>query len=172
MRLTIIPADGFVSVDGVGYLGLPITTQEGVHAIQWQESSGWVEYKEIDGVKQSNEPITSIDTFSDAIEIWQRAHDAALADEAEKNRPPTLEEIRRAMVVTPFQAKTALLDAGFLDDIELMVADPATDRKVVLAWNNALSFERLSPMVASFAGALGWSDEQLDALFIAAAEIE
>ena len=41
--------------------------------------------------------------------------------------------------------------------------------KVVLAWNNAIQFERLSPMVAGIATALGWSDEQLDTLFEAAA---
>ena len=76
---------------------------------------------------------------------------------------------RQAMVVTPFQAKAALLDADLLDDIEALMADPSTDRVVVLAWNNAIQFERLSPMVAGIASALGWTDEQLDALFEAAA---
>ena len=75
------------------------------------------------------------------------------------------------MNVTPFQAKSALLDAGLLDDIEALIADPSTDRVVVLAWNNAIQFERLSPMVAGIATALGWSDEQLDALFAQAAEV-
>jgi hypothetical protein len=92
--------------------------------------------------------------------------------------PATQEEIaqrleakRRSMVVTPFQAKAALLDAGLLDDIEALIADPAADRKVVLAWTNAISFERLSPMVAGIAAALGWTDTQLDDLFDAAALI-
>ena len=76
---------------------------------------------------------------------------------------------RQAMVVTPFQAKAALLDADLLDDIEALIADPLTDRVVVLAWNNAIQFERLSPMVAGIAAALGWTDEQLDGLFEAAA---
>ena len=76
---------------------------------------------------------------------------------------------RQSMNVTPFQAKDALLDAGLLDDIEALMADPLTDRVVVLAWNNAIQFERLSPMVAGIAAALGWSDEQLDTLFEAAA---
>lgn len=78
---------------------------------------------------------------------------------------------RQSMIVTPFQAKAALLDAGLLDDIEALIADPAADRKVVLAWNNVISFERLSPMVAGIAAALGWTDEELDGLFEAAAQI-
>ena len=76
---------------------------------------------------------------------------------------------RMMMNVTPFQAKAALLDADLLDDIEALIADPSTDRKVVLAWNNVTEFRRLSPMVAGIASALGWSDEQLDTLFEAAA---
>lgn len=82
-----------------------------------------------------------------------------------------LEQKRQSMVVTPFQAKAALLDAGLLDDIETLMADPATDRTVVLAWNNVTEFRRLSPMVAGIASALGWTDERLDALFEAAAQI-
>lgn len=82
-----------------------------------------------------------------------------------------IEQKRQAMVVTPFQAKAALLDADLLDDIEAMMADPLADRTVVLAWNNVPEFRRLSPMVAGIASALGWSDEQLDDLFLAAAQI-
>lgn len=73
--------------------------------------------------------------------------------------------------VSPYQAKAALLDAGLLDDVLTLVNDPAADPKVVLAWNNALSFERASPMVAGIAAALTWTEEQLDALFEAAAQI-
>lgn len=82
-----------------------------------------------------------------------------------------LQQKRQSMIVTPFQAKAALLDAGLLDDIEALIADPLADRKVVLAWTNAISFERLSPMVAGIAAALGWTDEELDNLFAAAAQI-
>lgn len=80
-----------------------------------------------------------------------------------------LEQKHQSMNVTPFQAKAALLDAGLLDDIEALMADPSTDRVVVLAWNNVTEFRRLSPMVAGIAAALGWTDEQLDTLFEAAA---
>lgn len=73
--------------------------------------------------------------------------------------------------VTPYQAKAALLAAGLLNDVLALVNDPATDPVVVLAWNNAQSFERLSSMVAGIATALGLTNEQLDDLFETAAAI-
>ena len=93
------------------------------------------------------------------------------AEEIDAKDAAALLARRQKMVVTPFQAKAALLNADLLDDIEALMADPAADRLIVLAWNNAITFERLSPMVAGIAAALGWTDEELDDLFAAAAQI-
>lgn len=82
-----------------------------------------------------------------------------------------LEQKRQSMVVSKFQGKAALLAAGILPDVEALVADPATDPLVVLAWQDVTEFRRLSPMIAGIASALGWSDEQLDDLFESAALI-
>lgn len=92
-------------------------------------------------------------------------------DMSEEQKAHRLAEKRNTMVVSPFQAKAALLNAGLLDDVEAIIASPDTDRMVVLAWANALEYKRLSPMVASIASSLGWSDSQLDELFIQAAII-
>ena len=73
--------------------------------------------------------------------------------------------------VTAFQAKAALLQADLLDDVENMMADPATPRIVKLAWTEALTFERQSPTVVAMGSALGLTDEQLDALFVAGSQI-
>jgi len=73
--------------------------------------------------------------------------------------------------VTAFQAKAALLEAGLLDQIETMMADAKTPRIVKLAWSEALTFERKSPTVQSLSAALGLDDDELDALFSAAAQI-
>lgn len=112
---------------------------------------------------------------ADALPEWDD-YVQALADVPEQagfpfdvEWPTAPDANERNWVVTPFQAKAALLDAGLLDDIEALMADLATDRTVVLAWNNVTEFRRLSPMVAGIASALGWSDEQLDGLFEAAA---
>ena len=73
--------------------------------------------------------------------------------------------------VTAFQAKAALLQADLLDDVEAMMADPATPRIVKLAWSEALTFERQSPTVVAMGSALGPTDAQLDALFVAGSQI-
>lgn len=74
--------------------------------------------------------------------------------------------------VTRFQALAALHTAGLLSPVKTMMADPATDPLTVLAFDNALTFKRGSPMVLNIAQALGLSDQQLDDLFIAAIAIE
>lgn len=74
--------------------------------------------------------------------------------------------------VTRYQALAALHLAGMLDAVEIMMADSATDQLAVLAWKNALVFKRHSPMVLNMAQALGWTDGQVDDLFITASTIE
>lgn len=82
-----------------------------------------------------------------------------------------IEQRRLGMVVTPFQAKAALLQAGLLDDVEALISNPATDRLIVLAWQNVTEFRRLSPMVLGIAAELGLTDDMLDELFTSAAQI-
>ena len=74
--------------------------------------------------------------------------------------------------VTRFQAKAALDEAGHLDAIEAIIANPDTPRLYVLAWQDALTFERDSQTLAALAGMLQLTDADLDALFIRAAEIK
>lgn len=74
--------------------------------------------------------------------------------------------------VTPYKAKMALADAGLLDSVEALMADPATPLRTRLAWKEALGFERHSDMILSAAALLGLSDAQLDALFVAASQIK
>jgi hypothetical protein len=74
-------------------------------------------------------------------------------------------------VVSRFQAKAALLNAGLLDDVEAMIDDPATPEVTKLAWAEAQEFHRQSPTVLAIASALNLADQQVDDLFIAAAAI-
>lgn len=73
--------------------------------------------------------------------------------------------------VTRFQAKAALLQSNLLDDVEAAVA-ASTDPLLALAWSDALSFERQSPMVAGITAALGLTEAEVDALFVAASQIQ
>ncbi|WP_299830653.1 hypothetical protein [uncultured Roseobacter sp.] len=78
--------------------------------------------------------------------------------------------------VSRFQAKAALNDEGLLTAAEAIVA--AVGGTAQLAWNEAIEFRRDSPTIASLAPGL-WptntasqNTAALDALFIAAAQIE
>lgn len=68
-------------------------------------------------------------------------------------------------VVSAFQARAALLQAGLLDDVETYMAQPETDPFVRLAWDKAQEFRRDSPTVNSLAAPLGLTTFQLDDLF-------
>ena len=76
------------------------------------------------------------------------------------------------LIVSRFQAKAALLQAGLLDDVEAMMSDHQADPIAKLAWQDAIEFRRYSPALTGVATALGWTDAQLDQLFIAASQIE
>lgn len=71
MKLSIIPSDGAVYEDELCYSGL---TWEGtplnVHALQWQDIAGWIEY-----IDQPNEDIASIPEWADnAMAAWTVAN--------------------------------------------------------------------------------------------------
>lgn len=94
------------------------------------------------------------------------------------NTPRSAEEIealRRARVpqtVTRFQARAALHLAGHLEAVETLMANPEAPVMARLAWTDAQEFRRTSPTVLAMSQALGLTDDQLDELFTAAAQIE
>ena len=97
MRVTIIPADGSVSVNGVGFGELDLSfIDPSVHAVQWYETHGEVEIKDpVTGRMVANEVITSIDGFQAAIDVWRAAKTieeeavATAAAQATNNQPIT-----------------------------------------------------------------------------------
>jgi hypothetical protein len=72
MKVTIIPIDGAVYIDGASYSQLSwLDTPVNVHAIQWENSEGWIEYN--DG--SPNETITSLPNWAElAIDAWNNAN--------------------------------------------------------------------------------------------------
>lgn len=72
MKLTIIPSDGAVYEDGVCYLNLIWQdTPPNVHALQWDTSSGWLEFN--DGTP--NETILTLPTWANNAEAaWTVAN--------------------------------------------------------------------------------------------------
>ena len=82
-----------------------------------------------------------------------------------------LAQARSNMVVSPLQAKAALFNAGLLDQLEAYVNNPATDRIIKIAYDNATEWRRLSPMIDGMASQFGLTPEQVDSIFIEASSI-
>ena len=76
MLLTIIPVDGNVKKDGVGYLKLDLSSCEippNVRVLQWQETSGWLEFWD-----QQNEDITELPSWVNCcLSVWTVANTPA-----------------------------------------------------------------------------------------------
>jgi hypothetical protein len=70
MRLTIVPSDFAVYVGGVPYAPLDTSSVPvNVHALQWFDTSGWIEY-----VDAPNEQITELPLWAVAcVEEWEAA---------------------------------------------------------------------------------------------------
>lgn len=76
MRITIIPDDAFISVDGKGYFDfdmswIPIFNGVPVHAVQWYDDHGEIELKSRD----PNIEITDLGVFNEAYRLWKEKDD-------------------------------------------------------------------------------------------------
>jgi hypothetical protein len=74
-------------------------------------------------------------------------------------------------VVTRYQARAALLQAGLLSQVNAYFDGLGDDDMGKLAWLEAPTVERNSPALIAAAHALGLSDGAIDQLFIAAAAV-
>lgn len=85
MRVTIIPIDGFVSIDGYGFSGLNLSSIDPtVHAVQWYDTYGEIEVKDpITGRMVANTEINSIEQFQVAIDVWNAKKEEILAAETQ-----------------------------------------------------------------------------------------
>ena len=79
MRVTIIPSDSFVSIDGDGsHQPLDLSTcgiPSDIHALQWFDTRGWIEFNDIDPFtpKPPNQEIDTLPTWAEAcVLVWQQ----------------------------------------------------------------------------------------------------
>lgn len=89
MRLTIVPSDKAIIVDGQAYSG--ITTDwswcpENVHALQWYDTWGEIEHSD----NSPNEKIESLGIYQEGYDIFMRHKEGLEIEEIEKQ-----EEIER-----------------------------------------------------------------------------
>ena len=79
----------------------------------------------------------------------------------------TAEELRSSMpTITARQLRLALLPR--LDDVESLI-EASGDRALQIEWEYATTFERLHPAIVSIGDALGMTPEEIDALWLDAA---
>jgi hypothetical protein len=72
MRVSIIPVDGVVVLNGVAKDKLDLSFMSDVHAVQWYDT--WGEVERYDGIaKLPNERIESIAPYQAAIDAWNAA---------------------------------------------------------------------------------------------------
>jgi len=65
MRLTIIPNENLVSINGINYIIDIKNIYPNIHAVQWIDDTGWIEY-----INSPNETITDIFQFQLCIDQW------------------------------------------------------------------------------------------------------
>jgi len=83
--------------------------------------------------------------------------------------PPPIDPNTVPQVVTRRQALLALLAAGKLDQIDLLIQN--APRAVQIAWEAAGTFERNNPLIETMAPQLGLTEADVDGLFIEAAQL-
>lgn len=90
--------------------------------------------------------------------------------------PPTPEEIRQHMPpLTARQFRLGLVEAGISPStvtttIAAMPAGPDRD-KAQIEWEYATTFNRMHPLIATVGAALGLSDVQIDAMWLASVSL-
>lgn len=92
-----------------------------------------------------------------------------LADIVERTEAELLAERRASMVVSRFQARAALHQAGLLEAAAAAVA--TADAIVQIAWADAQEFRRTSATITAIGAYLGLTDAEIDTLFEDAAQI-
>lgn len=91
MLLTIIPVDGNVKKDGVGFINLDLSSCDipaNVRVLQWQEISGWLEFWD-----KQNENITELPSWvNSCLAVW------TVANTPVPPSPPTAEENKQTAI--------------------------------------------------------------------------
>jgi len=110
-------------------------------------------------------------TFNADLDRWEQTWD--VREFTPEEAAQDLANRRAAMIVTPRQARLALLGAGQLSNIDAAIAalDEPMKSQVTIEWEYAVSVERMSPWVVAMTESLGMTPEQVDDLFIAAAQL-
>jgi len=88
-KLSIVPGDNTVYVDGIAIVGLDLSfVPADVHALQWYETSGWIER-----IGQNDEKLEGLpDWANQAFDLW-----TATKQQIDNPPPPTDDEKKSAL---------------------------------------------------------------------------
>lgn len=142
MRLTVIPSDGLVSKDSVAYNDLVWNeTPLDVHALQWYDSVGWIEYI---AAAKPNEEITTLPNWANnALAAWNMANEP-------KPIPPATAEDNKNMAVSLLNATDW---ATIADVSNPLISNPyLTNASDFIAFRNIVRPIAITPV----AGDLEW----------------
>lgn len=110
-------------------------------------------------------------------ENFQRFH-VANTYWVDATEEPTIQQVQEAIqifvkpsVVSPYQAKTALMYTGLYETVETMI-NASNNPILKIAWNSATEFNKNSPLIQALAQQLNLSEEQVDVLFLSASYIK
>jgi hypothetical protein len=167
MKISIVPEDGTVVIDGVGFEVDCSSIDSAIHSVQWDQGAGHIEYVQPDRMP---EPIDDISPFQTVID----AHIAkAAAIDAEANAPPSTDPADYPL--TRFQFKAALnLMGKTVADLEAAVAAGITDPVQKAFALAAISdppgdtYQRNNPLFANadILTALGLTAAQIDTIWM------
>jgi hypothetical protein len=127
-------------------------------------------------IQQKEKPVGDVVTegtpvFNEETQQWEQAWD--VRDFTEEEIAQNLADRRVAMIVSPRQARLALLNAGLLSNIETAITslEEPTKSAVQIEWEYAVSIERNSSWVIAMTESLGMTPEDVDDLFEIAKEL-
>jgi len=144
MKLTIIPVDGSVRKGNTSYIGLDLSScgiPADVHALQWEDTAGWIEYN---SPLVENQPITELPTWANCcMTKWTEANTPV------PPQPPTALE-NKSIAISKLQATdwTTIPDVG----------DPTKSNPYLsnvqdfVVYRNAIRQYAINPV----AGAINW----------------
>lgn len=145
MKVTIVPADGLVIVDGFAAEGINMAgVYAAIHAVQWDGTTGWLElFPDVNGYKPPNIELTSIAQFQPLI-------DAALLKKAQHDvvdvQPPP-GPVDSQSLKQFAQSELSRTDWTQLADVGLV---NAAEFAAYRAWCRTLIFTPTDPMADGF----------------------
>lgn len=153
MKVSVIIEDGVIVVDNEVKRGFDLSfSNKNWRAIQWQDTSGWVEVYQGERTWLND---------SAPLQPYISLYNAQV--------PSISSEPTIPGSITPRQCRLLLLQQNLLSTVEAMIAQQ--DEATRITWEYALEFRRDDPLLLQLASNLGLSSNQIDEFFIAASQL-